>query len=60
MANVLAFEPRNMARAGNRPLQGAGEILLFTGVRYERPRPEPEEPVRAETAARRARPRRRT
>lgn len=37
MSNIIAFEPKREGRAGE-PRPAAGQILFFTGVRYERER----------------------
>lgn len=60
MATVLAFEPRHMGQTKRPPLQEPGEVLLFTGIRYEQPRLEADEAARSDAGRRRARPRRRT
>jgi hypothetical protein len=62
---VLIPFPGSVARATRSPLRDGeprGEILLFTGVRYERqvdPNPEPFEPLAPEGQPRARRPRRR-
>jgi hypothetical protein len=63
-ATVIPF-PGSVARAARSPLRDdeqRGEILLFTGVRYERqidPNPEPIEPLAPEGHSRARRRRRR-
>lgn len=59
MATVLAFEPRQVVHANRQIPAEPGTVLLFTGIRYERARPnEAEDAVRRGNSARPARPQR--